>query len=48
MLNGALEVNINAEICTRLVGSVNRKKLFDTMKERGMLVMTKEGTRKKT
>lgn len=47
-LNGELEVYIKAEIFTRLVGSVNRKELFDTMMERGMLVLTQKSTRKET
>ena len=47
-LDRELEVHIKSEIFTRLVGSVNRTELFDTMRERGMLIMTQKGTRKET
>ncbi|WP_165076014.1 MULTISPECIES: DUF927 domain-containing protein [unclassified Desulfovibrio] len=42
--DGEVEFFIKAEIFTKLVGWVNRNELLDTMRERGMLLTTKEGT----
>ena len=39
-----VEFFIKAEIFSRLIGSTNRQELLDAMRQRGMLLTTKEGT----
>ena len=39
-----VEFFIKSEIFSRLTGSANRKELLDAMREKGMLITTKEGT----
>lgn len=42
--NDEVEFFIKSEIFGRLTGSTNRKELLDAMRQRGMLLTTKEGT----